>query len=69
MMSKLHAIHTACGIETARHSVFLDGSEPLHAIHTACGMETVQYGRIAHALFSLLHAIHTACGIETTCAK
>ena len=37
---KLHAIHTACGIETLET---LDGIREgctLHAIHTACGIET-----------------------------
>ena len=37
---ELHAIHTACGIET---TVIGCSSKPLnrlHAIHTACGIET-----------------------------
>ena len=36
----LHAIHTACGIETRRFARILRQIEPLHAIHTACGIET-----------------------------
>ena len=61
----LHAIHTACGIETLTPvKSSITNSVPLHAIHTACGIETAQ----AHApTFRkvTLHAIHTACGIET----
>ena len=40
MLSVLHAIHTACGIETRamREQTFSIFS--LHAIHTACGIET-----------------------------
>jgi len=40
----LHAIHTACGIETP---ILITGSlsvAELHAIHTACGIETVSGG-------------------------
>ena len=35
----LHAIHTACGIETLKGTCFHKELE-LHAIHTACGIET-----------------------------
>ena len=62
---QLHAIHTACGIETLwRRSSFLIISK-LHAIHTACGIETFQ-PLINIFLILSLHAIHTACGIETS---
>ena len=37
---KLHAIHTACGIETAVDEAGLVDMNLLHAIHTACGIET-----------------------------
>ena len=36
----LHAIHTACGIETLSSIVNVTSTELLHAIHTACGVET-----------------------------
>ena len=36
----LHAIHTACGIETKSGSTLFSFAEELHAIHTACGIET-----------------------------
>ena len=38
----LHAIRTACGIETHNSHQFLSDQEccPLHAIRTACGIET-----------------------------
>ena len=36
----LHAIHTACGIETLSSIVNVTSTELLHAIHTACGIET-----------------------------
>ena len=40
-MNILHAIHTACGIET-RHKLNLRIEiDLLHAIHTACGIETI----------------------------
>ena len=61
--ASLHAIHTACGIETIRTSPRASVVE-LHAIHTACGIETVA-ARIIFFLMFVLHAIHTACGIET----
>ena len=37
---KLHAIHTACGIETRQRNFFRLIFDSLHAIHTACGIET-----------------------------
>ena len=36
----LHAIHTACGIETHRTPTSRRDWQGLHAIHTACGIET-----------------------------
>ena len=36
----LHAIHTACGIETSAVTLRSLNIFPLHAIHTACGIET-----------------------------
>ena len=39
-MLKLHAIHTACGIETLAEIDEPDILIELHAIHTACGIET-----------------------------
>ena len=36
----LHAIHTACGIETKQFGRFWNNELQLHAIHTACGIET-----------------------------
>ena len=60
----LHAIHTACGIETPEAVRVKLKVHALHAIHTACGIETrrvLAFGRLEE----LLHAIHTACGIET----
>jgi len=36
----LHAIHTACGIETMEFRITTNGVLRLHAIHTACGIET-----------------------------
>ena len=36
----LHAIHTACGIETHHYLSWRLLRESLHAIHTACGIET-----------------------------
>ena len=64
MTDALHAIHTACGIETkvARSGDFV--FRVLHAIHTACGIETLKLIS-PEMFFWLLHAIHTACGIET----
>ena len=64
VMFILHAIHTACGIETKSIGGVCVENNQLHAIHTACGIETLA----PHALRDeddLLHAIHTACGIET----
>ena len=61
----LHAIHTACGIETPE--AFINGLPDiieLHAIHTACGIET-SFEESVSLFHGLLHAIHTACGIET----
>ena len=60
----LHAIHTACGIETWNTHRHPSGHMQLHAIHTACGIETTPTGTNEGA-DSKLHAIHTACGIET----
>ena len=37
----LHAIHTACGIETGDAGAAAEPAAELHAIHTACGIETV----------------------------
>ena len=39
-MKTLHAIHTACGIETTCVLAMSFFSRQLHAIHTACGIET-----------------------------
>ena len=36
----MHAIHTACGIETSRRYRTRWDTIGLHAIHTACGIET-----------------------------
>ena len=36
----LHAIHTACGIETQTRHAPWTRTPRLHAIHTACGIET-----------------------------
>ena len=58
----LHAIHTACGIETCR-LFYQCIRNKLHAIHTACGIETAT--AISEERLVSLHAIHTACGIET----
>ena len=63
----LHAIHTACGIETldvVRFRFSTDGTQ-LHAINTACGIETVRRSGATPTMCTL-HAIHTACGIETS---
>ena len=38
--AKLHAIHTACGIETPLTLTRGSKNLKLHAIHTACGIET-----------------------------
>ena len=47
----LHAIHTACGIETATGEIAQSTSRKLHAIHTACGIETCAlYGNAYHFL-------------------
>ena len=62
---KLHAIHTACGIETVSTNHDKNYRNVLHAIHTACGIETSRLLNQIRAAV-LLHAIHTACGIETT---
>ena len=59
----LHAIHTACGIETLSRFVQLLPDSPLHAIHTACGIET-NMNVVIIAVLGELHAIHTACGVE-----
>ena len=40
--SELHAIHTACGIETPFSWAMKESSFILHAIHTACGVEKGQ---------------------------
>ena len=40
LLLKLHAIHTACGIETPSTALFTIVRNILHAIHTACGIET-----------------------------
>ena len=40
VLSLLHAIHTACGIETFAQDAGTRLLEQLHAIHTACGIET-----------------------------
>ena len=40
MRQLLHAIHTACGIETLEQHANKNGACKLHAIHTACGIET-----------------------------
>ena len=37
---ELHAIHTACGIETLVRETECYDHLILHAIHTACGIET-----------------------------
>ena len=37
---ELHAIHTACGIETWSTLRDVNFRSKLHAIHTACGIET-----------------------------
>ena len=43
----LHAIHTACGIETRYQATEHQRSDLLHAIHTACGIETMaRFGRL-----------------------
>ena len=60
----LHAVHTACGIET-----HIEKSAPrpysiLHAVHTACGIETLNVPFFMER-GNRLHAVHTACGIET----
>ena len=59
----LHAIHTACGIETGIWLDIRSGWKTLHAIHTACGIETRTLS--SHSRKTQLHAIHTACGVET----
>ena len=66
----LHAIRTACGIETHNSHQFLSDQEccPLHAIRTACGIETLITLFFMMKLLLQLHAIRTACGIET-CAN
>ena len=60
----LHAIHTACGIETIIPPFARVCRLVLHAIHTACGIETISGLTHLHNT-KTLHAIHTACGIET----
>ena len=60
----LHAIHTACGIETHNREDGQLQTTKLHAIHTACGIETARAEPTA-PVATALHAIHTACGIET----
>ena len=56
----MHAIHTACGIET---SVAIYSSMPisqLHAIHTACGIETDPSRRAARARRHCMQSIPLA---------
>ena len=38
--ASLHAVHTACGIETSKRNMRDHQNAPLHAVHTACGIET-----------------------------
>ena len=38
LLLRLHAIHTACGIETNKIANHTRAKWPLHAIHTACGI-------------------------------
>ena len=48
----LHAIHTACGIETLSSIVNVTSTELLHAIHTACGVAAQKAAaRFARLLF------------------
>ena len=61
-MDELHAIHTACGIETIYGKVPSSSMTLLHAINTACGIETLN--SLSLDISSSLHAIHTACGVE-----
>ena len=65
----MHAIHTACGIETVPASSFWNGriddncmqSIPLAVLKLVPLKRTLP--------INLLHAIHTACGIETISRK
>ena len=47
LLGALHAIHTACGIETREIFHIAEGLLGLHAIHTACGIETGLLTRIS----------------------
>ena len=63
LVSRLHAIHTACGIETndeARTTDFLTDcmqSIPLAVLKLEFHIRDV-------SCVAKLHAIHTACGVE-----
>ena len=46
----LHAIHTACGIETEKFHYSQSKHTILHAIHTACGIETFLHFDFAEPL-------------------
>ena len=61
---KLHAIHTACGIETEpmRFENFIV-SDCMQSIPLAV-LKLISVAMV-RAKRSVLHAIHTACGIET----
>ena len=57
---KLHAIHTACGIETKMLGVFSRLKMRLHAIHTACGIETASPSGDEHPLGNCMQFIPLA---------
>ena len=62
---ELHAIHTACGIETVKvvpcpfHYHHCMQSIPLAVLK-------LEVDFVGRSVLQKLHAIHTACGIETT---
>ena len=64
----LHAIHTACGIETASiHSVRTNSSYCMQSIPLAVLKHKMYVTFVQKSI--KLHAIHTACGIETKRTK
>ena len=64
LLFQLHAVHTACGIETNEPYGNHIQVYQLHAVHTACGIETKLFSSNTLKRQEL-HAVHTACGIET----
>ena len=56
----LHAIHTACGIETPTNCAWEVNRTQLHAIHTACGIETLHIATIDISIINCMQSIPLA---------